>query len=111
MSRFMEQLIPGIPYPFHGVIRITSNTPIAVIGLRGDYNSRGDFIITTPMPTDENATPISARLIFPHLADGGGYSSEFVIYSGTATEAGGGTLQFFQQSGQSLPLILNLTGS
>ena len=73
-SHFVTGTHSGIPYPFHGVIRITSNTPIAVVGLRGDYNTRNDFIITTAMPTDETAPAITTPLIYPHLVDGGGYT-------------------------------------
>ncbi len=103
-SHFMQELISGIPYPFHGVIRITSSTPIAVVGLRGDYNTRGDFLITTAMPTDERVTVNASQLIFPHLADGGGYTTEFVIYSGAGGEAGSGQLRFFSQAGQTMTL-------
>jgi hypothetical protein len=103
-SHFMQELISGIPYPFHGVIRISSNTPIAVVGLRGDYNTRGDFIITTAMPTDETAPPSNAQLIYPHLVDGGGYTTEFVVYSGAGGTIGSGVLHFFSQNGQTMSL-------
>ena len=103
-SHFMQELIAGIPYPFHGVINITSNTPVAVVGLRGDYNTRGDFIITTAMPTDATAAPLSGQLIYPHLVDGGGYTTEFVMYSGAAGTSGTGTLKFFAQNGQTMSL-------
>ena len=103
-AHFMQELISGIPYPFHGVIQITSNTPIAVVGLRGDYNARKDFLITTAMPTDANAPAPSGVMIFPHLVDGGGYTTEFVIYSGTPGQGGSGILHFFAQSGQTMSL-------
>ena len=52
VGTFLSQ-IPGFQYvslPFQGLLRLTSSTPIAVVGLRGRYNERGDFIITTTPP-------------------------------------------------------------
>jgi len=106
VARFLRQLIPNLPYPFHGVARISSSVPIAVTALRGDYNTRNDFLITTALPTSESAAASSAEVVFPHLVDLGGYTTEFVLYSGTAGQTSGGTISFYTQSGA--PLMLNL---
>jgi hypothetical protein len=105
-AAFIKQL-PGfgsIPYPFHGNLRISTTSPsgIAVVGLRGEYNERKDFLVTTSMPTNE-ASPISpAEALFPHLADGGGYTTEFVLFSGSTGQSSTGMLRFFTQSGAPL---------
>ena len=105
-AAFMKQF-PGfesIPHPFQGVVRISTNSPsgVAVIGLRGNYNELKDFLITTSMPVNE-ATPLSpVQAVFPHLADGNGYSTEFILFSGSAGPASSGNLQFFSQSGAPL---------
>jgi hypothetical protein len=105
-AAFMKQL-PGfeaIPYPFHGVVRVSTTSPsgIAIIGLRGEYNERNDFLITTSMPVDE-ATPLSsADALFPHFAEGGGYTTEFILFSGSNSQASSGSLQFFTQAGTAL---------
>ena len=42
--------IPGlgsIPAGFQGVLQITASQAISLVGLRGRYNERGDFLITT----------------------------------------------------------------
>jgi hypothetical protein len=96
--------------PFQGVLRVSSNSPaIAVVGLRGRYNERRDFLITTTAPVDETGTPPSTELFFPHLADSGGYTTQFVLFSGAAGQAATGTLRLLSQTGQpfSLPLRQN----
>jgi hypothetical protein len=51
------------------------------------------------MPVNEATPPSSADALFPHLANGGGYNTEFVLFSGSAGETSAGTLQLFSQSG------------
>ena len=49
--------IPGfqsLSLPIQGSLRITSASPIAVLGLRSRTNERGDFLITTTPPVSEN---------------------------------------------------------
>jgi hypothetical protein len=100
---FMKQFpgLESIPDQFVGVVRISTTSPagVAVIGLRSRYNERNDFLITTSMPVNEATPPSSADALFPHLANGGGYNTEFVLFSGSADETSAGTLQLFSQSG------------
>jgi hypothetical protein len=44
--------------------------------------------------------------LFPHLADGGGYTTQFILFSGTAGQSSSGTLGFIDQSGQSSTLTV-----
>ena len=76
---------------------------MAVMGLRGRYNERGDFLITATPPAEEiNA----AANVFPHIVDGGGYSTQFVLFRAMPAQAPAGSLQFYTQSGQPLELSL-----
>ena len=99
--------IPGfqnLPSLFRGVLRISSNTPISVIGLRERYNERGDFLIST-MPAVDNTPPGLDQFVFPQIVAGGGYKTEFVLMS-----TGGiaqGTLVLKSQTGSDLPLLEN----
>ena len=93
--------------PFQGVLRISSSSAaIAVVGLRGRYNERRDFLITTTAPVDESSSPPTTELFFPHLADSGGYTTQFVLFSGSAGQASTGTLRLFSQGGQPFNLSL-----
>ena len=87
---------------FHGVLRVTTNSPdgICVVALKGRYNARRDFLITTALASDENASPGNSELLFPHVVTGGGYLTEYVFFSGLPGRATSGTTVFFNQSGQ-----------
>ena len=98
----------GLPDPFQGVLRVsTSSTAgLSVIGLRGRYNERGEFLITTTAPVDESASPSTTEMLFPHLAVFGGYSTQFILFSGSTGQSASGTLRFVSQDGQALSLSL-----
>ena len=103
---FIKQFpgLQSIPDLFVGVVRISTTSPagVAVIGLRSEYNERNDFLITTSVPVNETTPPSSAEALFPDLANGGGYESEFVLFSGSPGQTSTGTLKFFSQSGGKL---------
>ncbi|HYR83036.1 MAG TPA: hypothetical protein VE422_03045 [Terriglobia bacterium] len=105
-SAFMTQL-PGfesLGWPFHGVLRIstTSSSGVSVVGIRGHVNTRQDFLVTTSTPSDESVAGSTSETIFADLADGGGYSTEFILFSGSNGQSSSGTLRFFTQSGAPL---------
>jgi hypothetical protein len=99
--------IPGLQLrqlPSQGVVRLSSTSSISVTGLRGRYNERNDFLITTTLAVDE-ATPLStSQLYFPHIADSGGYTTQFVLMTQASSFAG--TLQIISQSGEPLDLTV-----
>jgi hypothetical protein len=72
----------NLPRPFQGILRIQA-AGISVVGLRGRTNQRGDFLITTTSPVDEASPPASAEMYFAHLVAGGGYSTQFILFSET----------------------------
>jgi len=106
VARFLNQ-IPGLnalPLPFQGILRISTTSSIAIIGLRGRYNERSDFLISTTPPTDEAAPPSTSEMGFPHFADAGGYTTQFILYSGSFGQVSSGDLKLFSQTGQ--PMVL-----
>jgi hypothetical protein len=106
-SKFLAELFPALPKSFKGVLRIATNSSaVSVVGLRAHYNERGDFLITTTPPTIESSPASSVEMIFPHLADGGGYTTQFVLFSGTAQQSSSGTLLLYDPNGQPLNLTL-----
>jgi hypothetical protein len=64
----------------------SSSAAIAIVGLRGRYNERRDFLITTTAPVDEGGSPPTTELFFPHLADSEA-THKFVLCSGSAGQA------------------------
>jgi hypothetical protein len=105
---FLNQIkgLNSLQVPFEGILRLSSNAAISVVGLRGRYNERKDFLITTTPPVNELAAPSTGPLFFPHIADGGGYTTQFILFSGQPGQSSSGTIQFFSQSGGALGLTL-----
>ena len=107
-SVFLSE-IPGfesLPRPFKGVLRISSaNGNISVLGIRGRSNERGDFLFTTTPATNENS-PTPSQIVFPHIVAGGGYTTQFITFSGTPAEPTSGSLRMFTQSGNALNIGL-----
>ena len=108
-AMFLNQIegLEALGVPFQGVLRISSPTPINVVGLRGRYNERGDFLITTTSPVDEASTTSSNEMVFPHLVDSGGYTTQIILFSGAAGQSAVGNIRFFNQAGTRLNLSLN----
>jgi hypothetical protein len=115
-ARFLNQ-IPGfesLPATFQGVLRISSpSSPVTVVGIRGRYNERGDFIEATIPAINENDSYFDLVLrysdfVFPHFADGGGYTTQFVLFSGWTDGPDNGTVQFLTNAGAPFPLTLQV---
>jgi len=106
---FLHDFFPGLSLPFKGLLRISmaSAAGLSVVGLRGRYNERSDFLITTTPPNNETNPASAAELLFPHLVNGDGYTTQFILFSGTAGQASSGNLKFFKQDGTGLNLIVN----
>jgi hypothetical protein len=108
VAEFIEDLFPSLSLPFQGVMRISTSSPISVVGLRIRYNERpGEFLMTTTPPTNENGPTPPPELDFPHILNGGGYTTQFVLFSGIAGQASSGNLNFFTQGGAAFNLNVN----
>jgi hypothetical protein len=79
ITLFLEQ-VPGfqnLQIPFEGLLRINGG-PVAVVGLRGSVNERGDFLLT-PMPAF--ALPMSSSSeVFSFFAEGGGFATQSIVF-------------------------------
>jgi hypothetical protein len=82
-AAFAGELIPGLPAGFKGVAEITSPSPFVALTLRSLTNSRGDVLLTTfPVAdTSPGAAPAPSPIIFPHIADGAGFTTQFIFIS------------------------------
>jgi hypothetical protein len=107
-AKFLSDIFPSLSNPFRGVVRITTTSAgLSVVGLRTRINERGDFLITTTPPSNESSQTTTAPLFFPQVADGGGYTTEFILFSGTPGQASAGILEFVTQGGLPFALPLN----
>ena len=108
IAEFLNQ-IPGfapLPAQFQETLRVSSALPISVIGLRGRYNERGDFLITTTPAADETAAAQMGGLFFPHIVDSGGYTTQFILFSSGTAQSSSGVIQILSSSGGPLKMSL-----
>jgi len=99
LAAFVRQLVPNIPDGFEGVLDLSASEPFVALTLRSLINRRGDFLLTT-FPIADFARVAPAIPVFPQIAAGGGYQTEFLLLS-----AGGETrmnLNFLSESGKPL---------
>ena len=104
VARFIDEFFPALTIPFSGILRIAATAPdIAAVGLRLAINQRQDILVTTP-PVEENAAPTASGLFFPHFVDSGGWTTQFILFSGAPGQAASGMIRFRGQDGQPLEL-------
>jgi hypothetical protein len=80
---------------FQGVLRVTGSVDFSMIGLRARYNERGDFLIATLPPALTGSVQTGG--IFPHIVDGGGYSTQIIIVGEAFTEPWSGEINFISK--------------
>jgi len=96
---------------FLGTLSITSDNPIAMVGLQFRAVEFSTILITslsaTPsVPTISQGVGGTGALILPHFAENGGWSTQFVIANpGTTTLIA--RLDIFDSSGKPLQITLN----
>ena len=103
VARFIDEIF-SLPDNFSGVLRATSTADVAIVGLRLRVNGNNELKMTTTSPSNEMDPSTSEERFFPHIADSGGWSTQFILFSGTAGQASSGTLTFIDASGQPLDL-------
>ena len=96
-AKFVGQFITGLPDGFTGVLDLVSASAFNVVTLRSLINGRGDFLLTTFPVADMNQAP-PAPLIFPQIAEGGGYQTQIILLS-TSPAASTVTLSYIGDDG------------
>jgi hypothetical protein len=88
-----------LPPEFTGVLDISSTTPFAALTLRSLMNENDDFLITT-FPVADMNQPAPSPIVFPQLADGGGYVTQFILLG--TSGASSATISYFDNDGTPL---------
>jgi hypothetical protein len=94
-AAFVGELVSNLPNDFTGVLDLTSSSPFVALTLRSLTNARNEFILTT-FPIADINQPAPSPIVFPQIADGGGYTTQFILLS-----ANGGadtTVKFFEDT-------------
>jgi hypothetical protein len=97
---FDASAVRGARLPYQGVLSAKSSALFSMIGIRGRYNERGDFLASTTLPVSESPLPPATVLIIPHFADSGGFSTQFVVFNANGGQAAPGFITFFGDSGR-----------
>jgi hypothetical protein len=57
------------------------------------------------LPPSNDAIPGAFELFMPDLDDGGGFTTQFVVFNASATEQSAGVIRLFSQSGTAVNLL------
>ena len=96
----------NMPNPFQGILRVHATGPgVVLFGMRGRISVNGNFVGTTTGPIKEDAGN-GTTVIFPHVLDGGGYATQFILFGDPAGGGTLGTLSFADENGAALPLAI-----
>jgi hypothetical protein len=90
-----------------GSLEMESDQPISVLALRGTYNQRDDFLITTTPVADLTKTLSIGPTYFPQFIDGGGYTTSLILLN-TSGMTETGSLQIMDKHGA--PFVVNQVG-
>jgi hypothetical protein len=102
---------PEVPRDLTGTLRVTSDIPVSIVGLR----FRGENFSTIPVTNLAPTTTIPARgtgigganaLVLPHFAADGGWATELVLLN-TGAERIVVRADFFDQAGEPMTVRLN----
>jgi hypothetical protein len=108
VATFLHQIpeFAKLQTPFQGTLRASSSAAISVVGLRGRYNERRDFLVTTTPSTNEAAPPLTSPLVFPHVVDSGGYTTQFILLNTRTGQQSSGKLLLSGQSGTPMNVLM-----
>jgi hypothetical protein len=97
----------SLPDAYQAVMRVSTDGPseIAVTGLRGRYNERREFLITSTPAVPEGMPVSNLDRFVAHIASGGGYKSQVISFSGALNQNGTGKLKFFTPLGLTPNLV------
>ena len=96
----------AMPNPFQGTVRVHATGPgVVLFGMRGRISESGAYVGTTTGPLKENPGN-GTSVIFPHVLDGGGYATQFILFGNPVGGGTVGTLSFADENGEPLPLAI-----
>jgi hypothetical protein len=95
-AAFADEFITGLPEGFTGVLDISSTASFAALTLRTLVNEAGDFLMTT-IPVADATRTAPSPILFPQVASGGGYITEFILIGPAG--AASTTLSYYDEDG------------
>ena len=108
ISNYVHRLagFSSMPNPFQGVMLVHATGPgVVAFGMRGRLSENGTFVGTTTGPIKENPGS-GTTVIFPHVLDGGGYGTRFILLADSSGTGTSGTLNFSNENGDPAPIAI-----
>src|SRR5262249_29180925 len=106
IATFLSQVqgFQAVPATFRGMLRVTAITPegVTAVGVRGRVNEQGDFLMSAILPAD--ATDSATKKVVPQVVQGGGYSTQIVLFNGQLGTISNGTVTTVSNSGSAVSL-------
>jgi hypothetical protein len=99
IAAFLNQSPFNGPSLINGALTLNSSVPVAVLAMRGLTNARSEFLGSAMTVIDLHARPTQETSVFPHVVEGGGWTTQLVLVNPTDTVLNG-TLEFRDQLGQ-----------
>ena len=78
IARFLDEAPFNGGSTITGTFTFTSSLPVGATALRGFVNERSDFLLTT-LPVADLASTTTSDIVFPHFADGGGWTTQVIL--------------------------------
>jgi sugar lactone lactonase YvrE len=104
LAVFADEIFPGLPQGFTGLMEIVSDHPVAPVTLKLTHNGRGQPILTTLPVVNLELPPPTGALYFPQIGFGFGFSTRLVLIVGDPLSGSAGTIGFFRSDGGDLVL-------
>jgi hypothetical protein len=108
ISNYVHRLagFSSMSNPFQGVMLVHATGPgVVAFGMRERISENGNFVGTATGPIKENPGS-GTTVIFPHVLDGGGYGTRFILLADASGTGTSGTLSFANENGDPVPLAI-----
>jgi hypothetical protein len=106
VAGFLNQAPFNGPSLMNGTFTFNSSVPVSVFALRGSINERSEFMTTTLPVADPVSSTARETLVFPHFAEGGGWTTQIVLVNPTDTFLYG-RIEFRNALGEITPVVLS----
>ena len=103
LAQYVSQIFGNAAVNLRGSLTFESDQPLAAITLREVRNIHGEPLYTTLPVINLAALPTAAVTRFPHIAAGGGYTTQFVLIN-PRNETATGKFSIFASDGSPLRL-------
>lgn len=106
LAIFVDELFPGLPTGFTGMLELASDTPLAALTLKLTTNRLGQPVLTTLPVVDLEAEPASGIVYFPQFGFGSGFGTRLILLDSASATGSSGQLSFWRQAGSGLEVPL-----